>query len=324
MSEPLHPIRSLISEDLINFEKLFNDAIQSRNKLMNLVMNYIIKRKGKQMRPLFVYLSAAVFGKINPSTHRGAVLIELLHNATLIHDDVVDEANYRRGFLTLNSIWQNKVSVLVGDYLLAKGLLLSIDNNDFALLKIVSQAVQEMSEGELLQLEKSKKLNITENIYFQIIRQKTAILIASCCAIGAHTAGSSEEHVRKAKLFGEKIGIAFQLKDDLLDFSRSHTGKPTGIDLQSKNLSLPLIHSLDKADAFTRLRMYNLIRKKNKTHRQITQLIEFSERMGGIQYTEKKMKEFLNEAKEILNSFRPSLYRDALDKLIANVTTRTY
>ncbi|MDX5346436.1 MAG: polyprenyl synthetase family protein, partial [Hymenobacteraceae bacterium] len=219
MSISLKEIQAPVAVEMQQFEKKFRASMQSRVLLLDKIMSYIVKRKGKQMRPMFVFFSAKLFSPdISDATYRGAALIELLHTATLVHDDVVDDANYRRGFFSVNALWKNKIAVLVGDYLLSKGLLLSLQNNDFELLKIVSNAVREMSEGELLQIEKARRLDITEDVYFDIIRQKTASLIASCCAVGAASAGASAEEVEKARLFGEKVGIAFQIKDDLFDY----------------------------------------------------------------------------------------------------------
>src|SRR6478609_10335767 len=238
----IEQIQAPISEDISGFEKKFRESMKTRVMLLDRIMNYIVKRKGKQLRPMFVFLTARVAGTTNEATHRGAALIELLHTATLVHDDVVDDANYRRGFFSINALWKNKIAVLVGDYLLSRGLLLSIDNNDFHLLKIVSDAVKQMSEGELLQIEKARNLDITEEVYFEIIRQKTASLISSCCGVGAASVGADAETIARTKLFGEKVGMAFQIKDDLFDYNtEAAIGKPIGIDIKERKMTLPLI-----------------------------------------------------------------------------------
>jgi len=245
MSQKLADIQAPIAYEMKEFERKFRALMKSRVLLLDKIMGYIVKRKGKQMRPMFVFLSAGASGQISESTYRGASLIELLHTATLVHDDVVDNADYRRGFFSINALWKNKIAVLVGDYLLSRGLLLSVDHGDFDLLRLVSDAVREMSEGELLQMEKSKNLDITEDVYFEIIRQKTASLIASCCAVGALSAGAEQPAIDNMKEFGLKIGMAFQIKDDLFDYGSSEIGKPLGIDIKEKKMTLPLIYSLD-------------------------------------------------------------------------------
>lgn len=247
MSLNINQIQAPIENELEIFEKKFRQSMKTDVMLLDQIMKYIIHRKGKQIRPMFVFLMAGTVGLINEATHRGAALIELLHTATLVHDDVVDDSNYRRGFFSIKALWKNKIAVLVGDYLLSRGLLLSVDNQDYGLLKIVSTAVKELSEGELLQIEKARKLDITEDIYFEVIRQKTASLIASCCAVGAASVGASDEMVAQAKLLGEKIGMAFQIKDDLFDYGAEEIGKPTGIDIKEKKMTLPLIFALNHA-----------------------------------------------------------------------------
>jgi len=324
MQSLLAEIKTLVHPELASFDLIFKRAIQSRVKFMDIIMGYIIKRKGKQIRPLFVYLCAGSFGEMTCTTSRGAVLIELLHTATLVHDDVVDDSNYRRGFLSINSIWKNKVAVLAGDYLLSRGLLLAVNNGDFELLRIVADAIREMSEGELLQLEKAKKMNINESTYFDIIRQKTAVLLSSCCAVGAKSVGATDEQVLLAKTFGEKIGIAFQLRDDLLDYELSHSGKPASLDIQNRKLSLPLIYGLQRANTITRFTMWQKIRRKKKSPLDLSQLTNFAYDGGGIAYTHEKINQLLEEAKLLLSSFPPSIYRDYLEKLTDYVIEREH
>jgi octaprenyl-diphosphate synthase len=259
-------------------------------------MKYIIHRKGKQIRPMFVFLTAGAMGGISEATYRGAALIELLHTATLVHDDVVDEANYRRGFFSVNALWKNKIAVLVGDYLLAKGLLLSVENEDFTLLKLVSTAVREMSEGELLQIEKARKLDITEEVYYEVIRQKTATLIAACCAVGAASADRNAEDVEKARLLGEKIGMAFQIKDDLFDFGTDEIGKPTGIDIKEKKMTLPLIYALNQASWSTKRHIINLIKNHSSKPEKVNEVIDFVKSSGGLDYATTVMQRYVKEA----------------------------
>ncbi|WP_296699259.1 polyprenyl synthetase family protein, partial [Algoriphagus sp.] len=259
MKADLKQIQVPIEAEMAEFEQKFRGLMKSKVKLLDHIMNYIVKRKGKQMRPMFVFLTAGITGGINESTHRGAALIELLHTATLVHDDVVDDSNYRRGFFSVNALWKNKIAVLVGDYLLSRGLLLSVDNEDFHLLKIVSNTVKEMSEGELLQIAKARKLDITEEVYYQIIRQKTASLIASCCAVGASSNDNETELIDKMRTFGEKVGMAFQIKDDLFDYGEDEIGKPVGIDIKEKKMTLPLIYALNQSDWLEKRRIISLI-----------------------------------------------------------------
>ena len=264
------PIASYIEE----FEKHFRDSMKSPVPLLNTITRYIIKRKGKQMRPMFVFLSARVCGEVNQSTYHAASLIELLHTATLIHDDVVDDSNERRGFFSLNALWKNKIAVLVGDYLLSRGLLLSLENEEYHLLKIVSNATREMSEGELLQIEKARKLDIEEPVYFEIIRKKTASLIASCCAAGAASVGADAETTEKMRLFGEYVGIAFQIKDDLFDYEKNlATGKPSGIDIKEKKMTLPLIHMLNNVSWNEKRQAMNIVRRHNNEPDKVAELI---------------------------------------------------
>lgn len=290
--------------------------MKSKVKLLDHITNYIVKRKGKQMRPMFVFLTAGVSGGITESSYRGAALIELLHTATLVHDDVVDDANYRRGFFSVNALWKNKIAVLVGDYLLSRGLLLSVDNGDFELLRIVSQAVREMSEGELLQIAKARKLDITEEVYYKIIKQKTASLIASCCAVGAATSGADMALIEKMRDFGEKIGMAFQIKDDLFDYGEDEIGKPVGIDIKEKKMTLPLIYALNNASWLEKRRIIYLIRNKNDDKKSVNEVIDFVKVSGGLQYATKIMNQYFEEAMTILSDFPESEYKSSLDGLV--------
>ncbi|KAA5549351.1 polyprenyl synthetase family protein [Adhaeribacter rhizoryzae] len=323
MRVTLKDIQAPIATEMAEFEKKFRSSMQSRVLLLDKIMGYIVKRKGKQMRPMFVFFSAKLFGSdISEATYRGAALIELLHTATLVHDDVVDDANYRRGFFSVNALWKNKIAVLVGDYLLSKGLLLSLQNDDFDLLKIVSNAVKEMSEGELLQIEKARRLDITESIYFDIIRQKTASLIASCCAVGASSAGADAETVEKARLFGEKVGIAFQIKDDLFDYGTAEIGKPVGIDIKEKKMTLPLIYALQQADWFTKRQMIYHVKNNNGKNEVVAKVIQFVKQSGGLDYAISQMNKYAEEALQILHSFAPSPSRTSLEQLISYTIER--
>jgi octaprenyl-diphosphate synthase len=275
------------------------------------------------MRPLFVFLSASVAGGINESTYRAAALIELLHTATLVHDDVVDDSNMRRGFFSINALWKNKIAVLVGDYLLSTGLRLALKNDDIALLKIVADAVKEMSEGELLQIEKARRLDIKEDIYFQIIRKKTASLIASCCACGASSAGVGKEIIEKFRLFGEYVGIAFQIKDDLFDYETGKvTGKPNGIDIKDQKMTLPLIYLLNHSDLMEKRWIVNTVKNHNTDHARVERLIEKVNESGGITYAREKMLEYRQKAIDLLNEFPESTYRDSLNQLVVFTTER--
>jgi octaprenyl-diphosphate synthase len=316
MKVDLKQIQKPIASEMIEFELKFKDLMKSKVKLLDHIMNYIVKRKGKQMRPMFVFLSAGLTGEINESTHRGAALIELLHTATLVHDDVVDDANYRRGFFSVNALWKNKIAVLVGDFLLSKGLLLSVDNGDFHLLKIVSNAVKEMSEGELLQMAKARKLDIDEAVYYDIIRQKTASLMASCCAVGASSTESSQETIQKMREFGEKVGMAFQIKDDLFDYGDDEIGKPVGIDIKEKKMTLPLIFALSKADWLEKRRIINIIRNKSDNKKAVNEVIDFVKKSGGLNYAKEAMYRFYEEAMVILNEFPESEYKTSLSALV--------
>lgn len=322
MKADLKQIQAPIESEMVQFELKFRDFMKSKVKLLDHITHYIVKRKGKQMRPMFVFLTAGVCGGINDSTHRGAALIELLHTATLVHDDVVDDANYRRGFFSINALWKNKIAVLVGDYLLSRGLLLSVDNGDFHLLKIVSNAVKEMSEGELLQIAKARKLDITEEVYYTIIRQKTASLIASCCAVGASSTDSTPEVIDQMRAFGEKIGMAFQIKDDLFDYGADEIGKPVGIDIKEKKMTLPLIYALQKADWLEKKRIIYLIRNRSEEKKAVSEVIEFVKESGGLAYAENVMTKYYQEALEILHSFADSAYKTSLVSLVSYTIER--
>lgn len=315
-------IKKPIAEQIDVFEDKFKDSMKSSVPLLDRITHYIVKRKGKQIRPMFVFFSAGLCGGINESTHRGAALVELLHTATLVHDDVVDNSYQRRGFFSVNALWKNKIAVLVGDYLLSKGLLLSIDNNDFALLKIVSEAVKQMSEGELLQIEKVRRLDIDEPIYFDVIRQKTASLIASCCACGAASAGADQNTVERMRLFGEKIGIAFQIKDDMFDFGVDDIGKPLGIDIKEKKITLPLIYALNQSRPQERRRIINLVKNHNEEAGPIAEIIQFVRDTGGLEYAAAQMKKYQDDAFVILSTFPESDFRTGLEQLVKYTTER--
>lgn len=316
--------RSLIADELKIFEKKFSDAVRSENASLDRIMKYIIKRKGKQIRPMFVFLSAKLHGEVNESTYRAAALVELLHTATLVHDDVVDESLERRGFFSINALWKNKIAVLVGDYLLSKGLLLSTKFNEFKHLHILSQAVQQMSEGELLQLEKARKLNVREDIYFEIIKNKTASLLASACSVGAWTSTQNEEITGQMKLFGEKTGIAFQIKDDLFDYGSEDIGKPTGNDLKEKKLTLPLIYTLNNISPSERRKIIYIVKNQNKEKVKIQYVLDLVNQSGGIQYAHQKMTEYKDEALNVLFQFPKSEIRDGLEELVRYTVDRKY
>lgn len=323
MSLRLEDIKVPIAREMQEFEPKFRASMKTRVLLLDKVMGYIVKRKGKQMRPMFVFLSAGTCGGITDATFRGASLIELLHTATLVHDDVVDEANYRRGFFSVNALWKNKVAVLVGDFLLSRGLILSIENNDFNLLKIVTNAVREMSEGELLQIEKSRRLDINEEVYYEIIRQKTASLIASCCAVGASSAGAPLEVVEKMRAFGEKIGMAFQIKDDLFDYGEMEIGKPLGIDIREKKMTLPLIYALSQSGWLEKRRIISIVKNESENPRKVKEVIAYVKQSGGIEYAVDKMNQFHRDALAILESFPESVYRQSLKDLVQFTIDRT-
>src|SRR5690554_3295198 len=317
-------IKQPIRYEMELFEKKFHLSMSSKVALLNRITYYIVNRKGKQMRPMFVFLVAKMVsgGEVNDRTYRGAAVIELIHTATLLHDDVVDDSNKRRGFFSINALWKNKIAVLVGDYLLSRGLLLSIDNGDFDLLRIISVAVREMSEGELLQIEKARRLDITEEVYYEIIRQKTATLIAACCAMGARSVHASDEEVELMRKFGELIGMAFQIKDDLFDYGNDHIGKPTGIDIKEQKMTLPLIYALNTASKKDKRWLINSVKNHNKDKKRVKEVIAFVKANGGLEYAVEKMKVYQKEALEILKSYPDSPYKESLKLMVNYVIDR--
>ena len=316
MSLSIKEIQAPIAEEMKAFEGKFRQSMKTKVMLLDTIMNYIVQRKGKQIRPMFVFLTAGLCGNVTEKTYRGAALIELLHTATLVHDDVVDDSNYRRGFFSVNALWKNKIAVLVGDYLLSKALLLSINNDDFELLKIGSNAIQEMAEGELMQMEKARKLDITEEVYFEIIRRKTATLIAACCAMGVSSVGADVETVEKARLFGEKVGVAFQIKDDLFDYGDAEIGKPLGIDIKEKKMTLPLIYALNQADWLVKRRIINIIKNESENSQKVDEVIKFVKQSGGLQYATEAMQRLVDEAQNILSTFPDTTFRQSLAGLV--------
>ncbi len=316
--------KNIIASELAIFEQKFTQSVKSQAPLLDRIMKYIIKRKGKQLRPMFVFLSAKLHGEINESTYRAAALVELLHTATLVHDDVVDESLERRGFFSVNALWKNKIAVLVGDYLLSKGLLLSTEAGDFKHLHILSEAVKQMSEGELLQIEKARKLNLKEDIYFEIIRSKTASLLSSACAVGTWSTSNDEALTEKMKNFGEKTGVAFQIKDDLFDYGNEDIGKPTGNDLKEKKLTLPLIYTLNNINVQEKRKIIYIIKNENKNPEKIKYVLQKVVEAGGINYATKKMFQYRDEALAILFEFPKTEVRDGLEELVRYTTDRKY
>ncbi len=306
------------------FEQKFSESMSSKVALLNRITHYIVNRKGKQMRPMFVFLVAKMVsgGEVNERTYRGASVIELIHTATLVHDDVVDDSNQRRGFFSINALWKNKIAVLVGDYLLSKGLLLSIDYGDFDLLKIISIAVREMSEGELLQIEKARNLDITEEVYYEIIRQKTATLIAACCSLGACSVDPESENVQKMKKFGALIGMAFQIKDDLFDYGDTAIGKPTGIDIKEQKMTLPLIYTLNHCSKDKKKWLINSVKNHNKDKRRVKEVIDFVKISGGLEYAITIMHQFKAQALSILSEYPDSEYKSSLMLMVNYVIDR--
>lgn len=317
-------IKSPIAQEMAAFEAHFRAAMKSKTPLLDKITHYIIKRKGKQMRPMFVFLSAKACGAVNEKSYTAASLIELLHTATLVHDDVVDDAYTRRSFFSINALWKNKIAVLVGDYLLSRGLLMSVESGGFDLLRIVSHAVSEMSEGELLQIEKARRMNVDEATYFEIIRRKTASLIAACCEAGAASVTEDQSQREKMRLFGEKVGIAFQIKDDLFDYgSGDKIGKPTGIDIKERKMTLPLIYALAHASAGDRRKVINTIKRHSDNPKRVSEVIDFVIASEGLDYARKQMEAYTAEALEILQGFEPSPARDSLEKLVHYTIQRT-
>jgi len=317
-------IKKPIYGEMELFEEKFTQSMSSQVALLNRITHFIINRKGKQMRPMFVFLVAKLLGngKVNERTYRGASVIELIHTATLVHDDVVDDSNKRRGFFSINALWKNKIAVLVGDFLLSKGLLLSIENEDFDLLKIISVAVREMSQGELLQIEKARDLDITEEIYYEIIRQKTATLLASCCALGAQSVDASAEDVKKMHRFGELLGMAFQIKDDLFDYGERKIGKPVGIDIKERKMTLPLIYTINVVSKEEKKNLINTVKNHNKNKVKVNALIQTVKEKGGLDFALKQMEDYRDQAIAILMGFPKNEYRDALELMVNYVTER--
>ena len=318
VKEILDPIQT----EMIEFEAHFQKSMQSKVPLLDKITHYIVKRKGKQMRPMFVFLTSKMLGEITDKTFDAAALVELLHTATLVHDDVVDDANERRGFFSINAIWKNKIAVLVGDYMLSKVLLLSIEKNNVDLLHVVARAVREMSEGELLQIEKARHLDITEEIYFDVIRQKTASLIATCCEAGA-IAANREDMREKMRKFGELVGLAFQIKDDIFDYgSPDKIGKPSGIDIRERKMTLPIIHVLNTVDAATKRELLNIVKNKNEQPKAVQRAISIVIDNGGIHYAHQKMIALKEEALELLASIPDSSAKNSLIGLVEYTTLR--
>jgi octaprenyl-diphosphate synthase len=316
--------QAILREELASFEKRFKEAVKSQTPLLDRIMQFIVNRKGKQLRPMFVLLSAKLCGPVNEAAYRAASLVELLHTATLVHDDVVDESLERRGFFSTYALWKTKISVLVGDYLLSKGLSLSLDHSDFRVLQILNSSIQSMVEGELLQLEKSRSLNLSEAVYFEIIRNKTASFLASSCAAGAYAASQDEVKAEQLRQFGEKVGIAFQIKDDLFDYGNEAVGKPTGNDIKEKKLTLPLIYTLNNLDRAARREMIYLIKNHNKDHEKVQQVIRKVIETGGIDYATRQMNIYRDEALAILYQFEDTDARKGLEELVRYTTDRKY
>ena len=324
MSKKLDEIKKPIEKELDEFEIRFKNSMKSNVALLDRVTSYIVKRKGKQVRPMFVFLSAQICGEINNATYDGASLVEMLHTATLVHDDVVDDAIERRGFFSINALWKNKVAVLVGDYLLSKGLSLAVENNHFESLRILSNSVKEMSEGELLQMEKARKLDIKEDVYFDIITKKTASLIASACAIGAASVTSDKDLIEKMRHLGETIGIAFQIKDDLFDYGEDEIGKPRGIDIKERKMTLPLIYALNNTDKQQRNKIINIVKNQNDDSDKVKEVIAFVKKGDGLAYTNKKMLSYRDKALEILNTFEDTPAKQSLTALLNYTIERNF
>ena len=322
MSIDLNHIKAPIVQELEAFEKHFREAVRSRVALLDKIMHYIVHRKGKQMRPIFVLLSARMCGEITEKSYTAASLVELLHTATLVHDDVVDDAYQRRGFFSINALWKNKIAVLVGDYLLSRGLLVALDNDAFDILKIMSRAVRDMSEGELLQIEKARKLDITEEVYFEIIRKKTASLIAAACASGAASVTSDQQLIDQFYTLGETIGTAFQIKDDLFDYGELNIGKPRAIDIQEKKMTLPLIYTLKKVDARQKNDLIRVVEKHNKDKKRVKELIDKVYASGGIEYAQQKMTALILQAKAQLDALPESKAKESMHQLMNYVLER--
>lgn len=322
MKKGLKDIKKPVEGELREFEARFKEDMRSKVPLLDKITYYIVQRKGKQVRPILVFLTAKLAGTINDSTYRAASFVELLHTATLVHDDVVDDADERRGYFSVNAVWKNKIAVLVGDYFLSKGLLLALDNREHELLQIISKAVRDMSEGELLQIEKARKLDIDESIYYEIIQMKTASLIAAACAAGTASTTDNPEVTEKMRLFGEKIGIAFQIKDDIFDFGDADVGKPRGIDIKEKKMTLPLIYALGQSSRSEKRKIINIIKNHNENKAKVQEVIRFVVDKGGLEYAKQQMNEYKQAALDILMSFPQSDSRDALEKLVYYIIER--
>lgn len=319
----LADIKAPIAYEMKEFDKRFKSNLRSNTPIVDRVMNYMVRRKGKQLRPILVFLTAKMLGEVQDRTYVGASLIELMHTATLVHDDVVDDADMRRGFFSINALWKNKVAVLIGDYLLSKVLLLAVDQKEYELLGTVSTAVKSMSEGELLQIEKARKLDITEDIYYQVIQQKTAVLMETCCVVGAQSANASLEVQEKMQRFGRELGLAFQIKDDLFDFEKVNlTGKPSGIDIKEQKMTLPLINALQNATPAKRKEVIRIIKKHHNRPKKVAEVVDFVRNSGGLDYAREKMENHLKNASEILSTFPSSKERDALNEVIAYTGAR--
>ena len=316
MALRLEDIKAPIAREMEDFEQKFRSSMKTKVLLLDKIMSYIVKRKGKQMRPMFVFLSAGACGTISESTFRGASLIELVHTASLVHDDVVDNSNYRRGFFSVNALWKNKIAVLVGDFLLTRGLFLALEHKDYDLLGICTEAVKEMSEGELLQMEKARHLDIREDVYYEIIRQKTASLIASCCAVGARSVNAPTDVVDKMKLFGQHVGMAFQIKDDLFDYGEDEIGKPLGIDIKEKKMTLPLIYALSKSSWLEKRRIISIIKNESEKPKKVKEVIDFVKKSGGIEYANEVMNSYHQKASDMLATLPDSVYKKSLWQLV--------
>ena len=317
-------IREPIEQEMALFEKKFHESMSSKVALLNRITYYIVNRKGKQMRPMFVFLTAKMLnkGEVVERTYTGASIIELIHTASLVHDDVVDDSNKRRGFFSINALWKNKIAVLVGDYLFSKGLLVSLERGDYDLLQIISESVRSMSEGELLQIEKARKLDITEEVYYEIIRQKTATLIAACCSMGAASVRPESKEVAIFKRFGELCGMAFQIKDDLFDYGEKRIGKPTGIDIKEQKMTLPLIYALNQSSKEKKRWLINSIKNHNKNKKRVKEVIAYVKEAGGLEYAITKMMDFKDEALGLLKDYPDSPYKDALTLMVNYVVER--
>ncbi|MEO9891588.1 polyprenyl synthetase family protein [Aurantibacter sp.] len=317
-------IKEPIEKEMELFEAKFLESMTSKVALLNRITFYIVNRKGKQMRPMFVFLTAKLLnnGVVNDRTYRGAAVIELIHTASLVHDDVVDDSNKRRGFFSINALWKNKIAVLVGDFLLARGMLLSVDNDDFDLLKIISVAMREISEGELLQLEKARRLDITEDVYYEIIRQKTATLIAACCALGACSVKPDSAEVEKFRKFGELCGMAFQIKDDLFDYGAAKIGKPIGIDIKEQKMTLPLIYVINNSSKKDKSWLINSIKNHNRDKKRVKEVIAFVQENGGLDYAVEKMLKFKEEALQLLQDYPDTEYKNSLELMVNYVVDR--